>query len=391
MTQNTTLFPQDMQGDFYTCHFEKGQREDTIILNLGPQHPSTHGVLRILCEMDGEYVLRAEPVLGYLHRMHEKMGEIKFPAQYISNMGRVDYLHPMAWNWAYVGAAEKIMGIEVSERCEFARVIAMELSRISSHLVGWGAWILDLGAFTPILYAFDDREDLLDIIQEMCGSRLTNAYFRVGGVCNDISPRAVKLLKEFIPYMRTRIPMYHALVSKNMILRGRIEGVGIIDRDVCDRYGATGPTSRGAGIPHDTRRAEPFSVYPKLDFKVPVYTEACSMARYKVRLDEIEQSLNIIEQCLAMMPAEGDVLPAKNLKFNTKLPAGEAYFAVEGGRGKIGVWLASDGGKYPYRVKLRAPGFSNLSCFAEVAKGMLLADAIAVLGSLDLVIPEVDR
>ncbi len=391
MHHNNTLFTEDMQGDFYTCHFEKGQREDTIILNLGPQHPSTHGVLRILCEMDGEYVLRAEPVLGYLHRMHEKMGEIKYPAQYITNMGRVDYLHPMAWNWAYVGAAEKIMGVEVSERCEFARVIAMELSRIASHLVGWGAWILDLGAFTPILYAFDDREDVLDIIQELCGSRLTNAYFRVGGVCNDISPRAVKLMREFIPYMRTRIPMYHALVTKNMILRGRIEGIGIIDRDVCNRYGCTGPVARGAGINHDTRRAEPHSVYPKLDFTVPVYTGACSMARYKVRLDEIEQSLNILEQCLDMMPAEGDVLPGKNLKFNTRLPAGEAYFAVEGGRGKIGVWLASDGGKFPYRVKLRAPGFSNLSCFSEVAKGMLLADAIAVLGSLDLVIPEVDR
>lgn len=388
---NDTLFPKDMKGDFYTCHFEKGRQEDTIILNLGPQHPSTHGVLRILCEMDGEYVLRAEPILGYLHRMHEKMAEIKYPAQYINNMGRVDYLHPMAWNWAYVGAAEKIMGIEVSERCEYARVIAMELSRIASHLVGWGAWILDLGAFTPILYAFDDREDVLDIIQEICGSRLTNAYFRVGGVCNEISPRAVRLIREFIPRMRARIPMYHALVTENMILRGRIEGIGIIDRDVCNRYGATGPVARGAGINHDTRRAEPHSVYPKLDFNVPVYDTACSMGRYKVRLDEIEQSLNILEQCLEMMPAEGDVLPAKNLKFNTKLPAGEAYFAVEGGRGKIGVWMASAGGKHPYRVKLRAPGFSNLSCFAEVAKDMLLADAIAVLGSLDLVIPEVDR
>ncbi|CAK7030614.1 MAG: NAD(P)H-quinone oxidoreductase subunit H [Desulfovibrio sp.] len=381
----------DMQGDFYTCHFEKGAQEDSLILNMGPQHPSTHGVLRILCEMDGEYVLRAEPVLGYLHRMHDKMGEIKSPAQFISNMGRVDYLNPMAWNWAFVGAAEKIMGLEVSERCEYARVIAAELSRISSHLVGWGAWILDLGATTPILYAFDDREYILDIIQEMCGSRLTNAYFRVGGVCKDITPRAVQMIREFIPAMRARIPMYHALVSKNMILRGRIEGVGIIDRDMCNRYGCTGPVARGAGIHQDTRRSEPHSVYPKLDFKVPVYDEACSMSRYLIRLDEIEQSLTILEQCIEMMPAEGAVLPPKNIKFSTKLPAGEAYFATEGGRGKVGIWIASDGGKYPYRVKLRAPGFSNLSCFAEVAKGMLLADAIAVLGSLDLVIPEVDR
>lgn len=379
-----------MQGDFYTVNFEKGSQENTIILNMGPQHPSTHGVLRILLELDGEYIVRAEPVLGYLHRMHEKMAEIKSPAQFMNNMGRVDYLHSMAWNWAFAGACERVAGIEVSERAEYLRVIATELNRIASHLVGWGAWLLDMGAFTPILYAFDDREKILDILQEVSGSRLTYAYFRIGGVCADGNQRFFDLIREFIPYMRKRIPMYHSLVTGNMILKGRIENVGIIDRDMCNRYGATGPVARGAGINHDTRRAEPYSVYHKFDYKVPVYHEADSMARYRVRLDEVAESLNIIEQAVNMIP-EGSPLPPKTQKFNTKLPAGEAYFAVEGGRGKIGVWVASDGGKNPYRVKLRAPGFSNLSVFAEVARGELLADAVAILGSLDLVIPEVDR
>ncbi|GHV50090.1 NADH-quinone oxidoreductase subunit D [Deltaproteobacteria bacterium] len=380
----------DMRGDFYTCRFEKGKRENTFILNLGPQHPSTHGVLRILVEMDGEYVLRAEPVLGYLHRMHEKMAEIKSPVQYINNMGRVDYLNAMAWNWAFVGAAEKIMGLAVSERAEYMRVIAAELSRIASHLVGWGAWLLDLGAFTPILYAFDDREYILDILQEISGSRLTYAYFRIGGVCADGNERFFQLIKDFIPYFRKRIDMYHALVTGNLILKNRLERVGIIDRDVCDRFGATGPVARGAGINTDVRRAEPYSVYHKFNYAIPVYSEADSMSRYRVRLDEIRESLNIIEQAMASLP-EGDPLPPKNIKFSTKLPAGEAYFTVEGARGKVGVWILSDGGKNPYRLKLRAPGFSNLSCFAEISRGMLLADAVAALGSLDLVIPEVDR
>lgn len=380
----------DMRGDFYTTRFEKGSREHTIVLNMGPQHPSTHGVLRILLELDGEYIVRAEPILGYLHRMHEKMGEVKSPVQYLNNMGRVDYLHAMAWNWAFVGACERLAGIEVSERCEYMRVIACELNRIASHLVGWGAWLLDMGAFTPILYAFDDREMVLDMLQEISGSRLTYAYYRVGGVCKDGNERLFRMISDFIPHMRKRIDMYHALVTGNMILKSRIENIGIIDRHMCNRYGATGPVARGAGINHDTRRAEPYSVYHKFNYAIPVYDGCDSMARYRVRLDEVAESLNILEQAVATMP-EGDVLPPKSIKFNYKLPAGEAYFAVEGGRGKIGVWVASDGGKTPYRVKLRAPGFSNLSLFAEAAKGTLLADAVAILGSLDLVIPEVDR
>lgn len=377
-------------GDGYTCRFEQGAREGTLILNMGPQHPSTHGVLRVLLELDGEYIVRAEPVLGYLHRMHEKMGEVKAAGQFMPNMGRVDYLHALAWNWAYAGAVERLADIKVPERAEYLRVIVTELNRISSHLLWWGAYLLDLGAFTPIMYAFDDREKLLDILQIPTGSRLTYSYFRFGGVYADVPDSFTQRIREFIPHMRSRLPMYKALVTDNMILRHRIEDVGIIPAEMCVRYGATGPVVRGAGVPYDVRRAEPYGIYDRFDFDIPVHTECCSMARYMVRIDEMEQSLRIVEQAVAQLPA-GDHVNAKAPKPTGKLPAGETYFAVEGARGKIGVWLVSDGGKTPYRVKLRAPGFSNLHLFAECARGTLLADAVAILGSLDMVIPEIDR
>jgi len=377
-------------GDFYTENFAQTAQEGSLILNLGPQHPSTHGVLRVIVELDGEYVLRADPVLGYLHRMHEKMAEVKTAAQFIPNMGRVDYGHALAWNWAFVGAVEKLAGIEVPERAEYARTITCELNRIASHLLWWGAYLLDLGAFTPIMYAFDDREKILDILQVPTGSRLTYSYFRIGGVAQDLNEECFSRIKAFIPWMRSRLPMYKDLVSDNIILRKRIEGVGPIEPELCRRYGATGPVARGSGINFDVRRAEPYSVYPKLDFEVPTSTLLDARGRYDVRMIEIEQSLRIIEQCVEMMP-EGDTLVKGAPKPSWKVPKGEAYFAVEGGRGKIGVHVVSDGGKNLYRTKLRAPGFSNLSLFAEVSRGTILADAVAILGSLDLIIPEIDR
>ncbi|MDR2455491.1 MAG: NADH-quinone oxidoreductase subunit D [Deltaproteobacteria bacterium] len=379
-----------MAGDFYSKNFERGAKEGSIILNLGPQHPSTHGVLRVIVELDGEYVLRAEPVLGYLHRMHEKMGEVKTPWQFLPNMGRVDYLHPIGWNWAHVGAAERLAGISVPERAEYLRVISCELNRISSHLMWWGAFVMDLGGVTPILYAFEEREKINDILQIVTGSRLTMSYFRFGGVSADADDRFIRLTKEFIPYLRERLKMYKALVTDNVILRRRLEGVGPMNVDICRRYGATGPVLRAAGAKKDTRRDFPYSVYPSLDFEIPAGETDDCMGRYLVRLREIEESLSIVEQCLNKLP-QGPIMIDKAPKSTFKLPSGESYFAVEGARGLIAVHLVSDGGKTPYRVKLRAPGFSNLSLFAEASKGTILADAIAILGSLDLVIPEVDR
>ncbi|MDR3205134.1 MAG: NADH-quinone oxidoreductase subunit D [Deltaproteobacteria bacterium] len=377
-------------GDFYTRNFERQARKDSIILNLGPQHPSTHGVLRVLVELDGEYVLRAEPVLGYLHRMHDKMGEVKTPYQYLPNMGRVDYLHPIAWNWAFVGAVERLASIEPPKRAEYLRIISCELNRISSHLLWWGAFVLDLGGVTPILYAFEEREMINDILQIITGSRLTMSYFRFGGVCADCDSRFIKLTKDFIPYLRERLKIYKALVTDNIILRRRLEGVGPMDTDICLRYGATGPVLRASGLSSDTRRNIPYSLYDNFEFAIPAGPSNDCFGRYLIRLFEIETSLQIIEQAIESLP-DGPILIDKAPKANYKLPAGESYFAVEGARGQIGVHLVSDGGKNPYRVKLRSPGFSNLSLFAEAAKGTLLADAIAILGSLDLVIPEVDR
>ncbi len=383
--------PADMLGDFYTENFEKGRvAYDSMILNLGPQHPSTHGVLRILAEMHGEYVLRAEPVLGYLHRMHDHMGQTKTPYQFLPNTGRVDYLNAIAWNWAYCGVMERLAGLELPERAEYLRVIAAELNRIASHCLWFGAFVLDLGGVTPILYAFEEREKINDMLQIITGSRLTMNYMRFGGVCADIDERFIRLCREFIPYLRERMKMYDKLVTGNVIFRRRLEGIGPMGEDICRRYGATGPIIRAAGVPYDVRRSEPYGIYDRFDFNIPTLESADCLARYEIRIQEIFESLKIVEQALDQLP-EGPIKHPKAPKATWKAPAGEAYFAVEGARGKIGFHVVSDGGKSPYRLKLRAPGFSNLSLFAEAAEGTLLADALAILGSLDLVIPEVDR
>ncbi len=391
MTETAPFFSDaDLAGDFYTRRFQPGPSENTLILNMGPQHPSTHGVLRIVLEVDGEYIVRAEPVLGYLHRMHERMAEEKTYLQYLPNMGRVDYLHALAWNWAFVGAVERLAGIEVPERAEYIRVITTELNRVASHLVWWGAYLLDLGAFTPILYAFEDREWILDLLQTPTGARLTYSYFRPGGVAADIDKEFLKGAKDFAVHMRDRLKMYKDLVTDNIIFRKRLEGIGPISLDMCRRYGATGPVVRGSGLAYDVRRAEPYSVYDRFEFEIPTTGSGDAMGRYRVRMEELEQSLRIIEQAVDSIP-EGEIRVKGAPKVKWKAPAGEAYFAVEGGRGKIGVHLVSDGSNRPYRCKLRAPGFSNMSLFGEIARGILLADAVAILGSLDLVIPEMDR
>jgi len=380
--------PTLLRGDRASVRFEPGPAEDKLILSMGPQHPSTHGVLRVMLELDGEYILRAEPILGYIHRMHEWMAEQRTYYQFMPNMGRVDYLQAMAWNWAYAGAVERLAGIEVPERAEYIRVIVAELNRISSHLVWWGAYLLDLGAFTPILYAFDDREVILDILQDVTGSRLTYSYFTFGGVYADVPADFAPRCLAFTQRMRSRLPMYRDLVTDNVILRGRCEGIGELSVDQARRYGATGPMLRGSGVASDTRRAEPYGVYDRLDFRIPVYPQGDAMARYLVRTDELETSCDIIDQAVAGLP-DGP-FAAKTPK-TLKPPKGEASFAVEAGRGKIVVHVRSDGSPKPYRVKLRAPCFSNLSVFCALARGVLLADAVSILGSLDLVIPEIDR
>ncbi len=379
----------DTRGDYYARNFQPSHREGSLILNMGPQHPSTHGVLRILLEIEGEYIIRADPVLGYVHRMHEKMGEVMTYPQYYPNPPRTDYLHALAWNWAHVAAVERLMGIEVPERAEYIRVITCELNRITSHLLWWGAYLLDLGAFTPIMYAFDDRERIQDILQRPTGSRLTYCYYRFGGVSADIDHRFIEDTRNHCAVMKERFKMYKSLVTDNFILRKRVEEIGEISLETCRKYGATGPVLRGSGKAYDVRRAEPYSVYDRLDFNIPVYDTCDAMGRYLVRMDEMQESIKIIEQALDTLP-EGDYILPKAPK-RPKPPVGDVYFALEGARGKIGFHLVSDGGKSPYRIKLRAPGYSNLSLFSEVAQGTLISDAVSILGSLDLVIPEIDR
>ena len=361
---------------------------ETFVLNLGPQHPAAHGVLRIKMTMDGEYVMRSEPVIGYIHRMHEKMGENRPLAHFLPNTGRIDYLSALHYNHAFVGAVERAARIEVPPRAEYIRVITSELNRISSHLVWWGAFLLDLGGFTPLLYAFDDREKIMDLLEGVTGSRLTYCYFRFGGLRDDLDEGFVERTRAFVAQMRPRLKMYRRLVTDNIILRKRLENIGPISPELCRKYGATGPVIRGSGVPYDVRKVEPYSVYSQFDFEVPVYPEGDCMGRYLVRMEEMAQSLRIIEQALDKLP-DGPILG--KVPRVLKLPPGDVCYSVEAARGRLMVRIVSDGKEAAYRLKLRTPSFSNLSLYEEASKGMLLADALALLGSLDLVIPDIDR
>lgn len=363
--------------------------QETFTLNLGPQHPAAHGVLRVLMTMDGEWIERAEPVLGYIHRMHEKMGENRTWAKFLPNTSRIDYLSAMNYTHAYVGAVERGLKIEVPERAEYARVITSELNRISSHMVWWGAFLSDLGGLTPFLYAFDDREIILDLLEGLCGARLTYCYYRFGGLYNDVDDDFLRGTRAFVKHLRPRLDMYRDFVTNNVIFRQRLEGIGIIDAELCRRYGATGPNIRGAGVAYDVRTVEPYSVYPKLKFKIPTYPEADSMARYLVRMDEMEQSLNIIDQCLDLIQPGPFMAP--KVPRVLRVPAGDYCYAVEAARGRFMVRIVSDGKENAYRLRLRTPSFANLSLFEEASRGMILPDALAMMGSLDLVIPDIDR
>jgi NADH-quinone oxidoreductase subunit D len=362
---------------------------ETFVLNLGPQHPATHGVLRIKLTMDGEYIVDADPVIGYGHRMHEKMGENRSYAKFLPNTGRIDYVAALFNGHGYVGAVERLAGITVPERAEYIRVITSELNRVSSHLLWLGAFLVDLGGFTPLLYCFDDREQILDLLESVTGARLTFCYYRFGGVCNDIDDEFVTGTRAFLARLRSRMQMYDALVTKNIIFRKRVEGIGLISAETCRKYGATGPVIRGSGVAYDVRKVEPYSVYSKFNFDVPSFPECDCMARYKVRIEEMIQSMRIIEQALDSLPA-GPVM-AEKVPRTLKPAKGDGYYNVESARGSFGVRVVSDGSENAYRLKLRSPCFSNMSLFRECSAGMLLPDALALLGSFDLVIPDMDR
>jgi NADH-quinone oxidoreductase subunit D len=366
-----------------------GIEEKTYTLNLGPQHPSTHGVLRVLLEMDGEFITKAEPVIGYGHRGHEHMAENRNYVQFLPNLGRVDYLHALAYNQCYCMAVEKLLDLKVPERAEYIRVITCELNRLTSHLLWFGAYLMDLGAFTPFLYCFDDREHLLDLLDGLTGSRLTYCFFRFGGAPVDIDDDFVARCRAFVSRLRSRWDDYHNLVTKNVIFIHRTRDVGIITRDQCIKYGITGPILRGSGIPYDIRKSEPYSAYPEFDFEIPIGSTGDIYDRYIVRLAEMEQSLRIIEQACNKLP-DGPIM-AEKVPNRIKPPVGEVYQAVETARGEFGMYIVSQGDVKPYRIKLRTPSFANMSIFPEMAQDNLVADLVANLGSIDVVIPEIDR
>ncbi len=362
--------------------------EQSYYLNLGPQHPSTHGVLRLFLKLDGEYILQADPVIGYGHRGHEKMAESHLYKQFLPNTSRMDYLSGLIYNHGYVAAVEKMAGITVPLRAEYIRVVCAELNRISSHLLWFGTYLLDLGGITPFLYAFDDREQILDILDRVTGSRLTYNYCSIGGVAKDIDAEFTSATRDFIQRMRRRFDDYHDLVSKNVIFVNRTKGVGVINRETALLFGCTGPVLRAAGVAYDIRRAEPYSVYPTLDFKIPTATTGDAFDRYMVRLQEIEQSLGIIEQALERLP-DGPIQARAPRK--VRPPKGDYYFAFESARGSVGFYIVSDGTSFPYRFKVRVPSFGNLQVLTQTLPGTLVADTIAILGSVDIVVPEVDR
>ncbi|MCA9670999.1 MAG: NADH-quinone oxidoreductase subunit D [Myxococcales bacterium] len=362
---------------------------ETYYLNMGPQHPSMHGVLRLLLELRGEEIVKCEPIIGYAHRAHEKMAENRNYMMFLPNTSRVDYLSGMIYNIAYCQAVEKMLAIEVPERAEHIRVIVCELNRVSSHLLWFGTFLLDLGGITPFLYSFDDREQILSILDRVTGSRLTYCYGRFGGVTEDVDKKFLDETTAFLARLRGRMAEYHALVTDNVIFRSRCEGVGVIDRETAIEYGVTGPTLRAAGVPYDVRRAEPYGIYDRFEFDIPTASGADNLARYYVRVAEMEQSMRIIEQAIAKIP-DGPIMPEKALK-RFKPDVGEHYFAVESARGQFGIYIVSDGSDVPFRIKLRTPSFSNLACMPDVLRGTMVADTIAILGSIDIVLPEVDR
>jgi NADH-quinone oxidoreductase subunit D len=358
-------------------------------LNLGPQHPSTHGVLRVLLKLDGEFIVDTDPVIGYGHRGHEKMAENRTYEQFMPNPSRMDYLSGLIYNHGYALAVEKLAGLEVPERARYIRVICSELNRISSHLLWFGAYVMDLGGFTPFLYAFDDRENILDLLDRVTGSRLTYSYCRFGGVARDIDQDFVTAARAFVKRLRSRWSDYHNLVTKNVIFIHRTRDVGVITPATARKFGVTGPCLRACGIPFDTRKSEPYEVYDRFDFEIPTHTSGDAFARYCVRLEEMEQSCRIIEQALDQLP-EGSHRN-ESVPFKVKPPKGEVYFAFESARGQTAFYLVSDGTSYPYRLHARVPSFGNLQAITEIFNGTLLADAISILGSIDIVVPEVDR
>ena len=391
---------------------ERGQ-DQTMVLNMGPQHPSTHGVLRLLLEIDGETIVRVMPDIGYLHTGIEKTTEAKFYQQVVPLTDRIDYLCPMTNNLAYCLAVEKLLGLELPPRAQWMRVLLNELTRLNSHLVWLGTHALDIGAMTVFLYCFREREDLLRIFEMVSGQRMMTSYFRIGGLALDAPLGFFEKVKDFLDRFPANVDEYEGLLTNNPIWINRLKGVAHLSKEDAIALGATGPTARASGIDWDLRRDMPYSSYEKFQFNVPVSTGCDVWARYVVRVQELRESHKIAMQALEGMPegpikadAPKVVLPDRE-KMKTQMealiyhfkivtegftvPAGEVYHAVESPRGEMGYYVVSDGTAKPYRVHMRSPSFANLQLLKTMTEGRLIADVVAAIGSIDIVLGDCDR
>lgn len=362
--------------------------DDDYVVNLGPQHPSTHGVLHFRIRLEGERIQKVDPILGYIHRGIEKLNESLTYPQTLALTDRLDYLGAMQNRHALCMCIEQAMGIEVSERVQYIRTIMDELQRIDSHILYFSCLCQDLGATTAFLYGFRDREKILDIFEETCGGRLILNYNTIGGVMADIHPNFVKRVKEFIPYMRHNIQEYHDIFTGNVIFQNRAKGVGVLTKEQVISFGCTGGTGRASGWHNDVRKRRPYAAYDKVEFKEITRTEGDSFARYMIRMEEILESLHIIEQLIDNIP-EGPF--QEKTKPIIKVPEGTYYTAVEGSRGEFGVWLESHGDKSPYRLHYRPTGLPLVAVMDTACRGNLLADLITIGGSVDYVVPDIDR
>ena len=370
---------------------EQGLRTVDMLLNMGPQHPSTHGVFRMVLEVDGERIVKAEPFIGYLHRGSEKLCERENYRQIITLFDRLDYLSNFNNELVFCLAAEKLMGIEAPERAQFIRVIMCELNRISSHLMFYGAYGTDVGVFaTPFMYGFRERENIQQIFEAVSGARMMHSYIRVGGVFRDVPEDFVPRLRQLLPNLKRALEECDSLLTYNEIFVERTRGVGVLKAADAIDYGCSGPVLRATGIPMDVRVDEPYMVYKRFNFEIPLGKNGDCWDRYWVRFEEMRQSIAIIEQALAMMQPGSIQTPVAKFGF-VKPPTGDAYARAENPRGDFGVYLVSDGKDKPYRVKIRAPSFCNLMALTPMVEGAYLADAVAILGSIDIVLGEVDR
>jgi NADH-quinone oxidoreductase subunit D len=368
---------------------EDGAFVDELVVNIGPSHPSTHGVCRVIAHLDGEIVVKAEPVIGYLHRGIEKMAENRTYLQVVPLTDRLDYVGSMYANWAYCRAVERLADIRVPERAEYIRVIVCELQRIASHMMGVGASGADTGAFTAFVYAFDIRERIVELFEELCGARLTYNYVRPGGVSADLPEGWADHCRAVVRAMPERLNEMDDLFFCNYIARGRMKGIGVLSAQDAVAWGATGPVARASGVPFDIRKNDPYSVYPRLDFEVPVGEMGDAFDRGRVKLAESIESCRIVEQALDQM--EAGPVHAPGIPRLIRPRPGDAYDHIESARGSLGVYLVSDGSPRPFRMKVRSPAFCNLQLLGKLAVGHTVSDLVVILGSLDPVFGEVDR